>query len=129
VRHFTVEEANELIPLLTPVLADLRVIHRRMREAVQEIRGFEHRAAGNGQGENTAVFDPDKDVEKIQAEMEERLRYLQGVGVHLKDIENGILDFPTRLFDRDVYLCWRLGEDRVEFWHDVDARFAGRQPL
>jgi hypothetical protein len=128
-RHFTVDEANELVSLLTPVLEDLRQVHHRMWEAVSEVREFEQRAAANGHGEGSKIFDPQFDVSKIQSELEQRLRYLQGIGVVLKDIEEGILDFPTRMHGREVYLCWKLGEDRIAYWHDVETGFAGRQPL
>ena len=128
-RQFTVAEANDLLPLLTPALEDIRRIHGRILEAVQAVREFEQRAASNGHGENSRVFDPELDTAKLQAEMEQRLRYLHGIGVVLKDIEHGILDFPTRMHGRDVYLCWRLGEESVGYWHDIEAGFAGRQPL
>jgi hypothetical protein len=129
VRHFTVEEANELLPLLTPVLEDLRRVHHRMWEAVGEVRDFEHRAGSNGHGEHTRVFNPENDVAMIQEELEQRLRYLRGIGVILKDIEHGILDFPTRIEGREIYLCWQLGEETIGYWHDVDTGFAGRQRL
>jgi hypothetical protein len=128
-RQFTVEEANALIPLLTPILEDLRQVHHRMWEAVSEVRTFEQRAASNGHGENSRIFEPAFDVSKIQAELEQRLRYLRGIGVVLKDIEHGILDFPTRMHGREVYLCWQVGEERVAYWHDIETGFAGRQPL
>jgi hypothetical protein len=129
VRHFTPDEANALIPMLIPLLEDLRQVNERRMLAVQEVQAFEMRAQQNGHGENTNVFSPEYDLRKIHEEMAERLRYLQELGVHLKDIENGIVDFPTRMGGRDVYLCWRLGEERVSHWHDMESGYAGRQPL
>jgi len=61
--------------------------------------------------------------------MQERMVFLEAQSIVLKDIQHGIIDFPSRMYDRDVYLCWRLGEDSVSHWHDVDAGFAGRRPL
>jgi hypothetical protein len=129
VRHFTVDEANALIPTLTPLLQDLHALHQRMTRAVEEVQVFERRAIQNGHGENTNVFLPDYSLEAIHSELNERLGYLDRLGIQLKDIENGILDFPTRMHGRDVYLCWRLGEETVAHWHEIESGFAGRRPL
>ncbi len=118
-----------MIPTLTPLLEDLRGLHERMVRAAAEVQAFEMRAIQNGHGENSNVFSPGYDLSQIRAEMAERLRYLQGIGVQLKDVEQGILDFPTRMHGRDVYLCWRLGEDEVAYWHDIESGYAGRKPL
>jgi hypothetical protein len=128
-RHFTLDEANALVPTLTPILEELRELYHRMSQAAAEVHDFEARAGQNGHGENTRVFSHEYDLRKIHSDLEQRALYLRGIGVHLKDIEHGILDFPTRMFGRDVYLCWRLGEERVSHWHDIDAGFAGRRPL
>lgn len=128
-RHFTVDEANALLPMLNAVLQDLQGIQERLREAVEAVRQFEMTAIQNGHGEHAAVFRPEHNLETIQEEMQQRLRYLQGVGVQLKDIQNGVIDFPSRREGRDVYLCWHLGEERVAYWHEISAGFQGRQPL
>lgn len=128
-RHFTVDEANALIPMLVPILGELRELYQRMSQVALEVHDFETRASQNGHGERTNVFSPGHDLRQIHADLEQRVLYLRALGCQLKDIEHGVLDFPSRMFGRDVYLCWRLGEDRVGHWHDIDAGFAGRQPL
>ncbi|MBV9280408.1 MAG: DUF2203 domain-containing protein [Chloroflexi bacterium] len=128
-RTFTIDEANALIPTLTAVLEDLRAVNERRERAVAEVESFERRAIQNGHGEGSEVLSPDNDLRTIHGELRERLLYLQGLGIHLKDIEHGIVDFPARMFGRDVYLCWRLGEQRIGFWHDIDAGYTGRRPL
>ena len=128
-RHFTVDEANALLPILTPVIQGIQTLHRQMMELVQDIAEFETRAAGNGHGEGTDVISPNRSLHKVRREIEQRLSYLQGVGVQLKDADEGVVDFPSRMFDREVYLCWRLGEPSVAHWHDTESGFGGRQPL
>ena len=128
-RHFTLDEANALLPSLIPVLEELRDLYGRVLTAADVVQDFERRAVQNGHGQGHQVFSPGYDLRQLHQEMQSRLQYLEGIGLHLKDLENGILDFPTRMFGRDVYLCWRLGEERVAYWHDMDAGFAGRQPL
>lgn len=128
-RQYTVDEANELLPTLTALIEDLQRMRQRGEEITRDFAEFEARAAKNGHGENTNIFDPDHNLEQMRNEIQQRFLYLQGIGVELKNIEYGIVDFPTRMFGRDVYLCWRLGEESVSYWHDTDAGFAGRQPL
>jgi hypothetical protein len=81
------------------------------------------RAGGNGGGADGTVF------------AEAALRFSRGLaqidawGVIVRDLDTGICDFPALRGEREVYLCWRVGEERIEWWHETDAGFAGRQPL
>ena len=129
VRLFTVDEANALLPMLTPVLEEIRAVYLRIHDAARTVAEFEARAGGNGHGEHTEVFAPENDLRSIHQELSERVEYLHAMGVELKDVENGVVDFPTRVGDRLVLLCWRLGEKEIGFWHDPESGFAGRTPL
>lgn len=78
---------------------------------------------------------PAKDIRTLQEQLETMLERLQDyiheldeIGVELKDYETGLIDFPGRHQGRDVYLCWKMGEERVEYWHELHTGFAGRQP-
>ncbi|GAC1513780.1 MAG: DUF2203 domain-containing protein [Chloroflexota bacterium] len=128
-RHYTTDEANALLPTLTQVLQDLQALDQRMHEAVESIDAFEKLAKQNGHGRDAPALHIDHDVELIGRDMQERFLFLETQDIVLKDISNGILDFPSRLHDREVFLCWRLGEDRVTHWHDLDTGYAGRQLL
>ena len=75
-------------------------------------------------------------VGKQRAELEEHLKLaresvaeIDAIGVQVKDLEAGLLDFPCRLDDQVVLLCWRMGETSIEHWHTVEAGFKGRQPV
>src|SRR5947209_11017080 len=128
-RHFTVDEANALLPTLIPVLEDMQRRQRRLGEALEAVVEFGRRAASNGHGKGYGGLDPEHDLKQIRQDLGERLQFVQALGVHMKDIDEGIVDFPTRMHSRDVYLCWRLGEDQVAHWHDFETGFAGREPL
>jgi hypothetical protein len=128
-RQFTVDEANALIPVLSPVLDRLHDTYIRMQEAAEVVRAFEWQALQDGHATETRIFDPDVDLEAIQEEMASGMAFIRELGVVLKDIELGLVDFPARLHGRDVYLCWHLGEERVGYWHDVDGGYRQRQPL
>lgn len=129
VRLFTVDEANALIPMLVPVLEEIRSVYQRIRGAAETVSEFERRAGGNGHGAHAEVFAPENDLRAIHKDLADRVEYLHAMGVQLKDVEHGVVDFPTRMGDRHVLLCWRLGEDRVGFWHEIETGFSGRRPL
>lgn len=129
-RYFTVDEANELLPTVRGLVERL-VAHRRAL-AVASVRHARIAAkiAGNGGGVDPHEVDQlqeqvDAEAERVVACVDE----LQRLGVLVKDLDEGLIDFPARRGDEDVLLCWRLGEDELGFWHTVDDGFAGRRPL
>jgi hypothetical protein len=128
-RHFTVDEANALIPSLAPVLDGLHDVYIDLQEAVAVVQEFEARALQNGHATDTRIFEPDVDVDRIRALIAERIEYLTTIGVVLKDIQIGLIDFPAHRDDRDVYLCWHLGEESVEYWHELDEGYRNRKPI
>jgi hypothetical protein len=129
-RHFTPEEANALLERVRPVAESL-VAHRRAQAvaATRQAR-LVQRIAGNG-----GDFDPQEPrtiEEEFQREAEAVARcveQLEGLGVLVKDLDRGLVDFPALRGDEEVLLCWEVGEDEIAFWHGVDEGFAGRKPL
>ncbi|HLE20953.1 MAG TPA: DUF2203 domain-containing protein [Vicinamibacteria bacterium] len=122
-RFFTVLEANELIPFLTERLRQLHSIYKGLKL-------------------NAESHTPKLQDVLVRGGIPVDLGYLhligrlQGLtseicsqGCQIKDVENGLVDFPTIWEGREVYLCWKLGEQEVSFWHEIDAGVAGRQPL
>lgn len=101
--------------------ARLRELQGEQREAVQII-------AGNGSG--YAVSDArTREFAAAAAELESCVEELAGIGVQVKDAETGLVDFPALRHGEEVLLCWLAGEDAVEWWHDLESGFAGRQPI
>ncbi|HEX9375225.1 MAG TPA: DUF2203 domain-containing protein [Actinomycetota bacterium] len=119
-RRFTLEEAEAILP-------DLREALARMGEARQTIlrtgEQVKEAVAGNGGGETNREYQGAAEVLKAEVER------ISGEGIVLRDVESGLVDFPSERDGRMVYLCWRLGEDHVTHWHDPETGFAGRQPL
>ena len=128
-RYFTVEDANDLLPTIEPVLTNLQSLRERMVHIAGAVADFELLASGNGHGEHWEALQPDNDMRRLRDEIRERVRFLEEIGIQIKDIEHGVVDFPARMFGREILLCWRLGEDSVDHWHDADSGFSGRQPL
>jgi hypothetical protein len=122
---FTVQEANALLPNVRIILAKIQRAHRRLThyrdEAKQAAEAAEQGGGGIAEGVAYAA---------VLTELTVQLAELEGLGVQLKDFERGLVDFPSLRDGRVVLLCWQLGEgDQLEWWHDVDAGFAGRTPL
>lgn len=129
-RYFTPEEANALLPEIRP-LAEEMVGHRR-RLGAAEARQAEVLERISGNGGDLAPSDLAElaeEVEQHATALARCLRDLSALGVQVKDLERGLVDFPALREGEEVLLCWELGEDEVAYWHGVDAGFAGRQPL
>lgn len=127
---FTAEEANATLPLIRAIVRDLvdlsrEVIERRERLAL--LRGSRDPEISDPYSEELAQIEDelDKDGRRLQEYVEE----LRQLGVEPKNSVEGIVDFPTMLDDRLVFLCWKLDEPELLFWHELDAGFQGRQPL
>lgn len=122
---FTIQEANALLPSVRVILAKIQGAHRRLSQYRDEARKAAEAAEQGGGGIADGVAYANV-LTDLTAEMSE----LDTLGVQLKDFERGLIDFPSLRDGRVVLLCWQMGEgDELEWWHDVDAGFAGRTPL
>lgn len=129
-RHFTVEEANALLPTVRPVVERM-VEHRR--ELVTQLQR-QHELNGitkaNGGGFNPRLpAEIDAAVEAAAEALSACVEELTRLGVQVKDLDGGLVDFPSVRDGEEVLLCWQLGEDEIGWWHTLDGGFAGRQPL
>ena len=122
-RYYTVEEANAVRPAVRALVAKMLAARQRIVDARPELWPVLEKAAGNGGSPlATAVL---VDFDTVQ----HSVKTLEKMGIELKDVNTGLLDFVAQRDGREVYLCWRYDEPTVAFWHDLDAGFAGRQPL
>lgn len=117
---FTVEEANAVLPRAVPILERLQQAHREMAERQEEV---ESGARGNGGGPAANEY---IDASRVVAQA---IGELEDMGILVRDPETGLVDFPSQRGGEPVYLCWRLGEPAVSWWHPIDTGIAGRQPL
>jgi hypothetical protein len=129
-RHFTPEEANAALSEVRPLVEQM-VAHRRAHvEALERQEELEGRIRGNGGGIPPAqLADTAAEVERLARELARSVDELVALGVEVKDLDEGLVDFPALRRDETVLLCWKLGEDEIRFWHTVAEGFAGRQPL
>lgn len=119
-RHFTLAEARRTLPLVRRIAADVVRAHA--------VAAGVHRQLSAGPSREqraTLEADLDRAVVKLQGYVDELL----DIGVELKDYASGLLDFVAVHEGREVYLCWRPGEETITHWHELDAGFAGRRPI
>ena len=122
---FTVQEANALLPDVRDIVGKIQRAHRKLSHYRGDAKKASEAAELGGGGFANGVAYA-SDLLALTAELSE----LEDLGVQLKDFERGLVDFPSLRDGRVVLLCWQLGEgDELEWWHDVDAGFAGRTPL
>ena len=121
-RHFTREEANALLPQLTDLLG-------RLREAKDELTDTEAHEALSEAAPTNGGGEEGKQVGIAFLEVRRLLETVERSGIVLRDIDRGLVDFPALLEDREVYLCWKYGEERIDYWHETDSGYSGRQPL
>jgi hypothetical protein len=119
-REFSVEEANALLPALSESLGLIKEARQVVLRGGERIRRSAQSDGGGRQGREfwEALVTLRREVESLTTK-----------GIVLRDAETGLLDFPSRREGREVFLCWRLGEDRVGFWHGPESGFSGRRPL
>jgi len=126
---FTRAEAEMLLPQLAPPLRDLQVLWGELVDATTASAMLRQRMIGDGHihfDEMTALT---QRVEVKRQQVAELVSRIRAFGCELKDPRIGLIDFPSQMFGRVVYLCWRLGEPRISWWHDLDGGFQGRQPI
>lgn len=124
-RRFSLEEANRSLPLVKRVVSDIVSTHAQAMKLQHEIA---RQSAGKKQKE-TADSAAQKQLDSCMARLEDFVDELSEIGCELKDYQTGLIDFVGRHEGRDVYLCWKLGEDRITHWHELDSGFAGRQSV
>ena len=122
-RLFTLQEANQLLEQLRPIVADVIQARARLLEMQPELAPVLQKMLGNGGSRLTAEL-----LETFQR-LQAGARTIEDRGVLLKDLETGLLDFPSERDGQIVLLCWRYDEPSVSYWHSIDAGFAGRQEI
>ena len=129
-RHFTPEEANEALESVRPLTEELVRRHRTLAEAQTRRATLAERIAGNGGGiPPSELAEATAELEEAVAAVSRCLQEISALGGQVKDLDEGLVDFPALRGDEEVLLCWKLGEDEVGHWHGTEEGFAGRKPL
>ena len=130
-KYFDRREAEMLLPTIAPWLEEARDEKQRVETYKTEMTQVTSRIMVLG-----GTFPPLADLlqkksehEKAAEHLVEIINRIQETGVLVKDLDIGLVDFPSLVEGEEIYLCWKLGEDHINFWHGVDEGFAGRKPL
>ena len=126
-RIFTVEEANRTLPLVGRIVDDLVRDHRIWEDKVRE---FELATVGSSPEHPDAIAELlQSEAQRLARDIESYIAELNDLGVIVKGMDTGLVDFRGQMDGREVYYCWKLGEPSVMYWHEIDAGFVGRQRL
>ena len=120
-RYYTPNEANETLIVIRPMIKELMEIGGRIRTHQPEYWAVVQKSAGNGGNPALSKLLPDFD------RLDLLLHTIQDMGIEVKDLSIGLIDFVALHDGREVYLCWKYGEESIQFWHEIDAGFQGRR--
>jgi hypothetical protein len=130
-KTFTLDEAQSLLPVLESLLKRARECKLAAEEIESELADLGRRIFMSG-GMRVDILTVARQRAELEGQVQrvrESVTEIDSIGVQVKDLEKGLLDFPFRLDDQVVLLCWRMGEPAIEHWHTVESGFEGRQPV
>jgi hypothetical protein len=122
-KFFTLQQANETLEIIRPLMDEIQAIRQRILDKQPETWDAIEKSVGNGG--NRTLSHMVQDFERLDI----LVHSILDTGAQIKDINTGLLDFSALKDGREVYLCWKYGEWEIAFWHEVDAGYAGRQPI
>ncbi len=127
-KYFTLSEANRTLPLVSRIVADITALYPKWRELVYK---YEFAAAQSRPeiGESAEQMELHRQIERVAREINSYLEELEQIGCIFKGFEQGLVDFYGKLEGREVFWCWKVGEERIDHWHELETGFAGRQPV
>ncbi|RLC57248.1 MAG: DUF2203 domain-containing protein [Chloroflexi bacterium] len=127
--RFSREEADALLPEIAPRLVQLRDLKRENDETRAAVDDLQGTLKTNGHSLDIELARLARALQATGAAIKELVERVVGFGAEVKDLEMGLVDFRSERDGREVYLCWKLGEERVSFWHELNTGYASRQPL
>lgn len=122
-RFFTPDEANALLPILIPLIEQMLRARDELLALQPELQQTMEKAISNGNSHLSGK------ALQAMTRLKEIVSAVHALGVEVKDVNRGLVDFPSLRGGEVVYLCWAFGENQVAFWHTLESGFAGRQPL
>ena len=129
-RHFTPEEANAALAEVRPLVEEMVERRRAHAAALERQEELEGHIRGNGGGIPPATLaEAAAEIERIARELARVVDEIGEHGAEVKDLDEGLIDFPALRRGETVLLCWKLGEDEIRYWHGLEDGFAGRRPL
>ena len=122
-KYYTPKEANNLLEIVRPMIGEMITISEKIREKQPELWALAEKSAGNGGNPTLSKLLPDFD------RLHNLLHQIQDMDIEVKDATIGLIDFVALKDGREIYLCWKYGEEQIQFYHEIEAGFAGRQKI
>ena len=129
-RHFTLEEANDLLPWLIDTLAVVMPLREELVGRQEDLLTLMRERRGNGaSSKDREVTETQRTVERLTQQLQRQLLQITEQGIIVRDLARWLVDFPSYREGREVYLCWIRDEETIEYWHETNAGFDSRQPI
>ncbi|HLH35364.1 MAG TPA: DUF2203 domain-containing protein [Alloacidobacterium sp.] len=130
-KTFTLDEAQSLLPVLESLLKRAIEGKKSAEENETKLQELRQRIflSGGMQVNVISALRQRAEIDRLVQQAKDAVAEIDSIGVQVKDLDTGLLDFPCLIDGEIVLLCWKMGESRIDFWHTVDAGFRGRQPL
>ncbi len=129
-RHYTLEDAEASLPWVSDAIDAMRKATAELLDARTKLSALLEAIRSNGGSTHEEeAHDLHSRVEKSTEALRLPLEEFEERGIIIRDLQRGLIDFPAMREGREVYLCWLYGEERIDFWHELDTGFPGRQPL
>ncbi len=130
-RYFTLQQAERLLPEVESAIREAISLKTELQQSVADLQSFTERVAmlGGVDVNRAAFLEQRSRREAAGLRLKELLDRIQNIGCLIKDLDVGLVDFPTLFRGDEVYLCWKMGESGIHFWHKVEDGFQGRKPI
>ena len=133
-RYFTAASANRMLPLVRAIVQDIVDLNRDLQDRHQRLDDLRTAVAGTGRRRDDDLYSEEvdqmqHDIEQDAERLQDFIRELQKLGLEFKDPGKGLVDFPTVIDGKNAFLCWRLGEPEVGYWHPLDGGYLSRRSL
>lgn len=127
--YFSRAEAESLLPRITPWLLEIQALRRVQIAHDEAVAADRAKVFGNGHMPLEKLRHHQRERATVERQIARVARAISELGIVIKDLDSGLIDFPALRDGRAIYLCWRLGEPRIAWWHEITAGFSGRMPL
>lgn len=128
-RYFTRDEAEALLPRVEPILLEIQRLRSDIADAEAVLAELQVKAMSNGHSHAGEIQEAQAESQAALESVRAAIASINAMGIEVKDLDMGLIDFLARRKGRPVYLCWRLGEEGIGWWHTLDSGFAGRRPI
>lgn len=128
-KYFNRVEAEALLPRIEPLLREIQELREELAAREQRVAELQVKLMGNGHSQGSEMAELRRELAALAQAITERISDINALGVLVKDLDSGLVDFLALRDGEEVYLCWRLGEEGIGWWHEIETGFAGRRPI